>query len=216
MPADDPLDELFPIRRDATVSGRPGRLEIPRQYRRKRAPRRLRTPAVDRVPVADAGDWASTDEPTSTTLDPTADAQVDVAADPDRRADASVRPASRAIGTGVASAVLAVVLRVVLAATLGASYVHHLSDRGLALGALGVLVATVVLSRSGVATIVCLAVAVVLATLDVAAPVGVALVVTAIAAHRRVSSKRRRPALARSLRQRPVRPQERRHRTSAE
>ena len=170
MPADDPLDELFPIRRDGPVSSRPGRLEIPQRYRRKRATRRLRSVAAAPVPAPDDDGWAVLDELPRTGVD---------------HADHVDAPASRAIGIGIVCAVLALVLRAALTHIVAPQYLHELPARDMALGDAVVLVVTAVLGRIGVSIAVCLATACAIATLDVAAPVGVALVVAALAWSRR-------------------------------
>ena len=93
-------------------------------------------------------------------------------------------PRTAGVVQALGVAAVAVGVRLVLGTALGAHDVRHLSDSGLVLSGLGLAVVTLLLARVGVAGVVCLAVAVALATADVAAPVGVLLVVAAVAAER--------------------------------
>ncbi len=89
----------------------------------------------------------------------------------------------RAAAVGLACAALALVVRLVLVHVLPAD-VQHLSAGELGLGALVVMVATGWCARLGVPVVVCGAVVLAASIVDVAAPVGIGLVLVAVLASR--------------------------------
>lgn len=88
---------------------------------------------------------------------------------------------------GVGCAVLAIAVRLVFAHFIGASDLHRLGLVEVGIGGVLVMLTTWLCSRAGVSIVVCLALTCAIATLDIAAPVGIAIVLAAVLATRRRS-----------------------------
>ena len=156
-PGVDPelFDELFPL--DPAPTGR-----------RERSRRRRPAPS-EAAPPAGAAPPASTATPES--ADPAGRARLD-------RPRPERSTWRRAAAVGLACGLLALAVRLVLVHVLPAD-VHHLSASELGLGVLAIAVVTGWCARSGVAVVVCVAGVLALSTVDIAAPVGIGLVLVA-------------------------------------
>ncbi len=163
------LDELFPVVRS------PGE----RRERSSRAavPRRATTSRRDGLAPKVLGS-----EPPDAPELP----QPGAVGDSSANALTTARPRQRrAVAVGIACAALAVVVRLTLAHLLPADDVARLSLSELGLGAMVVAAVTWLCARASVPVAGCLAIACAVASLDVAAPVGVGLVLLAAMITRR-------------------------------